>query len=1172
LRQARAVDAVGSPSKRRRPAAGIVVPAWNAWEHTKACLESLRPTLGAFDKVVVVDNGSVDGTKAGLGAFGWAKVLTNEQNRGFAAACNQGAAALVQEVLVFLNSDTVVVGRWLDELLAPFADPSVVASGPRSNFVSGRQLLPGARYTSKAELRSFERSWREAHSGQLDEVGRLVGFCLAVRRSAFEAVEGFDEGYGSGGYEDDDLCRRLVAAGGKLVVAHGSYVHHKGHASFDANGVDWRQAELAGKERFLAAPAAGARPAKAGDGTKGWPKISACLIARDEEVNLPACLSSLRGVADEVVVADTGSTDGTAAIAASFGAKVVQVPWEDHFAKARNAALGHCSGDWVLWLDADEEWVGDGDALHEELAATQDVDGLLVTISNVMGRGIETRTNHPAVRLFRRGLRWEGRVHEQVVRPDGAYVVATMAKAASITHYGYMDNMVLKKDKLERNLRLALAGLDDAQGLAEKGRAELDVGRSLSALGRFAEALGHLEEAALCPEPAVSRLAMHVATRTAMSMGDLNAAARWAGGLRRSSKNPLVADILRAEVAYRARLYDQALEILEKLALPAYDEDNFLHQPSEVAAIGASCYRALGRPAEALQALLGPLASEGVCREPVPVLVHDAQLAGVDLARIGAAFPAEHLKFFLAQLLALSPGDALDVLRGCWSAHPGDKLVLAAAGRVASKASPQAALPWAGRLRERGLGPCPLLSIARDQSRSLADRVLAAAAAARAFGDSEARVLLLGLVPAAGALDRQQVRDVLAALAPELLGLLPLAANAPAGPSFGPRKRVVSIIVPCWDRAPWTLRLLRSLQETLPEGGYELVIVDNGSSDATSRVSSNPDAGVVVVRNERNLGFAVACNQGARAASAETLIFCNNDVVAKAGWLPPLLAALELPRVGVVGAKLLFPNGALQHAGVCVFHDADGEGYLDGAHLLYGQRSDHPLANQARELRAVTGAVMAVRKSFFLELGGFDEGYWNGNEDVDLCLRAGEAGYRVWYEPASVLVHQESASGPERFKQVTANRARLTARWASRVLDDRVTDGVVVVGPFGTGTEADHLARQLVALADEADVPVVTRPWPAPVPGWAHRLGPGQANVLSVLSPTETGAYLAEEGGSLPVGARVVAGRAALAELGLFGENAAAALSQLTGGARRSARSSWRAERADCTVGPKEGL
>src|SRR5438270_11903652 len=96
-------DLGGAP---RRPSASIVIPVWNQWQMTKGCLESLRPTLGVRDEVIVVDNGSEDGTAAGLATFPWIRVVTNPENRGFAIACNQGLAEAKGDVVVFLNNDT----------------------------------------------------------------------------------------------------------------------------------------------------------------------------------------------------------------------------------------------------------------------------------------------------------------------------------------------------------------------------------------------------------------------------------------------------------------------------------------------------------------------------------------------------------------------------------------------------------------------------------------------------------------------------------------------------------------------------------------------------------------------------------------------------------------------------------------------------------------------------------------------------------------------------------------------------------------------------------------------------------------------------------------------------------------------------------------------------------
>lgn len=244
-----------------RPPVSIVILAWNAWERTRACLDSLRRSVGPDDQVIVVDNGSSDATAGELAARPWVEVVTNEENHGFAVGCNDGAAVATRDVVVFLNNDTVVPEAWLATLLAPFADPVVAAVGPRSNGVSGPQLVAPVPYASPLlpEFERFARAWAAWFAGQSSEVDRLVGFCLAVRRAAFEEVDGFDPRYVGGGFEDDDLCRKLRSVGWVLRISHPCFVHHDVHATFEENDLDWRELETLNRARFVekwAGPAA----------------------------------------------------------------------------------------------------------------------------------------------------------------------------------------------------------------------------------------------------------------------------------------------------------------------------------------------------------------------------------------------------------------------------------------------------------------------------------------------------------------------------------------------------------------------------------------------------------------------------------------------------------------------------------------------------------------------------------------------------------------------------------------------------------------------------------------------------------------------------------------------------------------------------------------------------
>jgi GT2 family glycosyltransferase len=221
---------------------------------------------------------------------------------------------------------------------------------------------------------------------------------------------------------------------------------------------------------------------------------------------------------------------------------------------------------------------------------------------------------------------------------------------------------------------------------------------------------------------------------------------------------------------------------------------------------------------------------------------------------------------------------------------------------------------------------------------------------------------------------------------------------------------------------------------------YEVVLVDNASSDGTADLLAALDGDVTIIRNEVNQGFARASNQGAAAARGRHLLFLNNDTELHPGWLEPVVEILDRePDVGAVGALLLFPDGLVQHAGVTIVEFRDRpEPIFGGVHASYRSHPDAPGIRTRRDVRCLTAALLGVRREAFEAAGGFDEGFWNGNEDVDLCLRLNVAGWRLVYEPACVATHHESVSGPERFSRLGDNERRLTDRWLGTSLTEFV--------------------------------------------------------------------------------------------------------------------------------------
>ena len=751
-----------------RAPATIAILAWNSWETTRACLDSLRPSLGVRDQVVVVDNGSTDGTAAGLSLYPWVDVVSNPENRGFAGGCNDAAAQARHEVIIFLNNDTVLAHQWIDPLVAAFQDPLVGAAGPRSNFVSGPQLVDGNLYSTRSELRSFARRWQAEHRGQTSEATRLVGFCLAVRRSVFEQIGGFDESYGIGGFEDDDLSQRIVKAGYRLVIRHDSFVHHEGHKTFDANGLDWHAEQESNRSRFELAH---------GKLTPGAPsvRLSACLIVKDEEERLPACLSALDGLVDEIVIYDTGSTDRSIELARSLGATVIEGYWDDHFARARNAALDHCTGDWVLWVDADEVIrTRPGVSLKSILARTQDgVDAWSVLINNAVGNGTSSQIRHQATRLFRRErCEWAGRIHEQVVRRGDAGNIAhaRLDDEVWIDHSGYLAEVVTQRNKTERNIRMAQAEVEKADGW-ERSHSLTSLARSLMMGGRLQEALENAGKALDgTSNPITRRVAARTALEASLELGRLEDARAWCSRLAAEGADDTTVRCLEAFIRLRSREWGAALELLDTVSPDHVSQDGFAMSRGALAAKKAQALDGMGRYGEAADQLLGAMNDEGTIDTHLGLLVDLMIRSDRPLELLARSIPAERTVLFMAQLLQLEPGVSDRVLEACFTSGVQTRHVLATASKLALQLPLERMLVWSARLRAAGYGAsCPLVAVA-ETSEDLLERARAAMSAHAAFREPRSTVLFDQAFRRASAEQREQIRMEASVLSPDLVG------------------------------------------------------------------------------------------------------------------------------------------------------------------------------------------------------------------------------------------------------------------------------------------------------------------------------------------------------------------------------------------------------------------
>lgn len=251
-------------------------------------------------------------------------------------------------------------------------------------------------------------------------------------------------------------------------------------------------------------------------------------------------------------------------------------------------------------------------------------------------------------------------------------------------------------------------------------------------------------------------------------------------------------------------------------------------------------------------------------------------------------------------------------------------------------------------------------------------------------------------------------------------------------------KKDVTIIIPVYNQCEHTFTCLKSILEntTVP---YKLILVDNASDNDTTRMLDAIE-GIQIIRNQENQGFVAACNQGAEAGEGNYYLFLNNDTKVTGGWLEAMLRPFEDEKTGIVGAKLVYPDGRLQEAGNITWQDGTGWNYGRG------DNPELPQYSYLKEVDYCSGACLVIRKDLWLALGGFDKRYAPAYyEDADLCFAARQQGYKVMYQPEAHVVHYEGASagtninrGYKKYQQ--ANLDKFTEKWQEVLKSEHFTD------------------------------------------------------------------------------------------------------------------------------------
>jgi len=508
-------------SPRSPSETSIIVVSRNGIDQASRCLEHLRATREPEfpTEIIFVDNGSEDGSQEFLAAQTDVLLIRNEEDVGVSRARNQGAEVASGDQLVFMSSDALVSPGWLGRMLYHLhASSRSGCIGCLSHGASQRQGVPYDGDGSLASISNFAMELGESRDRQFVHRAMLESPPLLVRREIFSEIRGFDEVFSPSGFQDDDFSLRVHLAGFDNRVAQDVFVWYEDHRSgqeireapevlylnWDRFRKKWDLPETAAygdwsslKGIFHSEPVAelyrrtsqgalprrttraerrrAARESARADDDRGADsetqpvrrtKLTLCMIVKDEEAMLGPCLESVKGVVDDIVVVDTGSSDRSIEIARAYGAEVVHFEWIDDFAAARNAAVARVSEGYVLQLDADERLSSGARAVIRYAVDRGGFDGAQLPLFNarsvdateeeilVEGKTVESGgVLLPRLMRWAPDLEWTGIVHEHTGR-WGARQEKWINLPAPILHMGAVAEYREARNKNERNRTL----------------------------------------------------------------------------------------------------------------------------------------------------------------------------------------------------------------------------------------------------------------------------------------------------------------------------------------------------------------------------------------------------------------------------------------------------------------------------------------------------------------------------------------------------------------------------------------------------------------------------------------------------------------------------------------------------------------------------------------------
>ncbi len=1013
------------------PKLSVVIPLYGGEADIELCLRSLEGLRDLIHEVVVVDDVSPDGAVCIAEGYDWAKVIRNERNLGFAGTCNVGFAHTTGEVVLFLNSDTVVPRAGLIRLIESLmASHSVAAAGPYSNNTGHHQQI-AATYQSLETMPLFAEDMARRDVDD-EDVDMLVGFCLAVKRRVLEEVGLFDTRFGTGMFEDNDLCYRIRRARLRLVLAKRAFVHHTGSQSLNRRREHpavllgrnqqifldkWKDDLRCGFASHLSGMSPerivfneGNRPEEIDRRLQRLAKkadITLCMIVKDGELTLGPCLESTTYGFVKRVVVDTGSADRTMEVAARHDIDLCQMDWPDSFAAARNHSMSFAKSKWIMWLDADDtiDRRSLERILEAVIGAPKQIGGFVVPVSFGDGPSGGTQVDH--LKVFRNlpSIKFEGRIHEQIlssIRASGFTI--TPIDHAVVLHSGYdrsPGGQAIKRERDEKHLWL------DYQDDPNHPFRRFNIGMTAHRNGEHEKAIEWLTSClGICgPDDSILNCAYTMLGASRREIGDPEAGlATMMEGLERVPGDPELLFEAGKTLHQLGRLAEAKQMYLQIPAQPtgrlgSYDVGILTFKKFHN--LGSVCI-AMGQYREAIAWWKAAVQCAPSFSPSAEAMFEEAIQHGdlrtareaLDAVRV-ALGPTEPWAQLLCRWSTEAGQDPEAAIRGALQTFPYSVGLLSVLSRM-----------FVGRGDERGAAPL-LQELERLGSAEGAFFLgLIAIRRADFFAGLEHMLIAQSLNPDHEPTQQQvaELRRILVEqMPPKLDGSGEDVLVGPHVGKLGAAKSGTSVVVVTYNSVCTIAECARRVLGSIgPQD--ELIIVDNASQDGTQRVLEGIAAGdtrIKLILNEQNVGYSPAANQGMLASKGKNIVTLNPDAYVNPGWIEAMSTHLKK---GVAAVGPTSDNiGGDQFVGSVL---GKRHPKLEEIPKILAEER----AGAAIDTKFLVGICVMVRRETLNRHGLLDEGTELGADDLEFSWRNRMLGQRPVVAQDVFVQHEQGVS------------------------------------------------------------------------------------------------------------------------------------------------------------------